>query len=202
MFDVVRAATFAILDSGGLPVGCGVFVSACGLALTSAHEAKKWQRKRGNKLMARAATRDDTEFDVEVVERTVGDVDVAVLRLPAPAASQAWLPIPETTFTEKDLSGAPMNVVYGSIAWSSGASASNFAQAAGSIVASSSKAILYSVSPRERHSGAAIILRDKQVIGLHADADLEESSTHATAVRLDVPAVRAAVERLVKRTST
>jgi hypothetical protein len=208
MFDKVRAATFAILDKDGLPVCCGFFVSPCGVALTSAHEADKWTRKinRGKTSMARAATYDNEEFDLEVVEGKVGDLDIAVLRLPSPAAVQACLPIPNKTFTEKELSGAPVNLVHGSIAWSIGSSASNFAQDAGSIITSNTRTIHYNVGTFKGHSGAALLLRGKQVIGLHSEGfnDLPQEhsertpSTAADAARLDLPAVRAAVERYVK----
>ena len=209
MFDKVRAATFAILDSGGLPVCCGCFVSACGVALAAAHEADKWVRKKGKKSVARAATYDNKEFDLEVVERKVGDLDVAVLRLPSAAAAQACLPVPDNTFTEKELSGAPVNLVHGSIAWSAGASPSTFAQDSGSIITSNAKTIHYNVGTFKGHSGAALLLRGQQVIGLHSEGfnDLpHEYSEHspttaADAARLDLPAVREAVGRFVKKKS-
>jgi type II secretory pathway pseudopilin PulG len=206
MFDKVRAATFAILDSGGHPVCCGFFVSACGVALTAAHEADKWVRKKGKKSMARASTHDNKTFDLEVVERKVGDVDVTVLRLPSAAAAQACLQVPDNTFTEKELSGAPVNLIHGSIAWSAGASPSNFAQDSGSIIKSNATTIHYNVGTFKGHSGAALLLRGQEVIGLHSEGfnDLPQEysehspSTAADAVRLDVPAVRAAVGRYIK----
>ena len=209
MFDKVRDATFAILDSGGLPVCCGCFVSACGVALAAAHEADKWVRKKGKKSVARAATYDNKEFDLEVVERKVGDLDVAVLRLPSAAAAKACLPVPDNTFTEKELSGAPVNLVHGSIAWSAGASPSTFAQDSGSIITSNAKTIHYNVGTFKGHSGAALLLRGQQVIGLHSEGfnDLpHEYSEHspttaADAARLDLPAVREAVGRFVKKKS-
>lgn len=211
MFDKVRAATFAILDSGGLPVCCGFFVSACGVALTAAHEADKWLRKEGKKSFARAATYDNKEFDLEVFKPEVGGLDVVVLRLTSVAAAQPCpcLPIPEKTFTEKELSGAPVNLVHGSIAWSNGASPSNFAQDSGSIITSNATKIHYNVGTFKGHSGAALLLRGQQVIGLHSEGfnDLPQEysehspSTAADAVRLDLPAVRAAVKRYVKKKS-
>ena len=170
MFEKVRAATFSILDSAGLPICCGFFVSACGVALTAAHETEKWSGKRGKKSVARAATYDNEEFDLEVVERKVGKLDIAVLRLLSAAkAAQAYLPIPEITFTEKELSGAPVNLVHGSIAWSDGASPSNFAQDSGSIITSNATTIHYNVGTFKGHSGAALLLRGQQVIGLHSE---------------------------------
>ena len=209
MFDKVRDATFAILDSSGLPVCCGFFVSACGVALTAAHEADKWLRKKGKKSVARAATYDNKEFDLEVVERKVGKLDIAVLRLPSAAAAKPCLPVPEKTFTEKELSGAPVNLVHGSIAWSDGASPSNFAQDSGSIITSNATKIHYKVGTFKGHSGAALLLRGQQVIGLHSEGfnDLPQEysehspSTAADAARLDLPAVREAVGRYAKNKS-
>jgi hypothetical protein len=209
MFNKVRDATFAILDSGGLPVCCGFFVSACGVALTSAHEADKWIQKKGKKLVARAATYLNAEFDMEVVERKVGGLDVAILRLPSAAAAQACLPIPEHTFTEQELSGAPVNLVHGSIAWSAGASPTNFAQNTGSIITSNATTIHYDVGTYKGHSGAALLLHGQQVIGLHSEGfnDLPQEysehspSTAADAARVDLPAIRAAVGRYVKKKS-
>ena len=209
MFDKVRSATFAILDGSGLPICCGFFVSACGVALTAAHEAKKWIVKKDKKSMARAATYDNKEFYMEVVERKLGDLDIAILRLPTAAAAQACLPVPENTFTEKELSGAPVNLVHGSIAWSTGSSPSNFAQDSGSIITSNATTIHYNVGTFKGHSGAALLLRGQQVIGLHSEGfnDLPQEysehspSTAADAARLDLPAVRAAVGRYVKKKS-
>ena len=209
MFDKVRAATFAILDRGDLPVCCGFFVSACGVVLTAAHEADKWLRKKGNKSFVRAATYNNKEFDLEVVQRKVGGLDVAVLRLSSAAAAQACLPVPENTFTEKELSGAPVNLVHGSIAWSNGAGASNFAQDSGSIITSDATTIHYNVGTYKGHSGAALLLRGQQVIGLHSEGfnDLPQEysedspSTAADAARLDLLAVRVAVGRYIKKKS-
>ena len=208
MFDKVRAATFAILDSRGFPICCGFFVSACGVALTAAHEADKWLLKRNKKLVVRASTCDNQEFDLEVLERKVGGLDIAVLRLPS-TTTQTCLPIPENSFTEKELSGAPVNLVHGSIAWSFGTSPSNFAQDSGNIITSNATTIHYNVGTFKGHSGAALLLRGKQVIGMHSEGfnDLPQEhsehspSTAADAVRLDLPAVRAAVRRYVKKTA-
>ena len=210
MFPKVRSATFAILDGDGLPVCCGIFVSACGVALTAAHEAGKTFRKRGSRkkpvLMARGATHDDEEFDLEVVERNLDGLGIAVLRLlpaPAPAAPQ-WLPVPEGTFTDDELSGAPLNLLNSCIAWSVGCSPSNFAQGLGSVIASSPTKLLYNVGTFRGQVGVALLIRGKHVIGLHSEAfvlrlESDASPSHAAeAVRLDLPAVRKAVERCVR----
>jgi hypothetical protein len=208
MVDKARAATFYLLDSNGHPVCSGFFVSACGVALTAAHEAAQWVRKRGRKSIARAATFDNTEFDLEVVAHQVGDLGIAVLRLYPPAAApHAHFPLPERAFTDRELFGAPVNLVHASIAWR--CSPSSFAQNAGRLIAPNATAIHYNVGTRKGHSGAALLLRGRQVIGLHSEgvSDLpRERSEHsqptaADAVRLDTPAVRAAVGRFLKRRS-
>ena len=102
-----------------------------------------------------------------------------------------------------------MNLVHGSIVWSAGASPSTFAQDSGSIIASNATTIHYNVGTFKGHSGAALLLRGQQVIGLHSEGfnDLPQEysehspSTAADAARLDLPAVRAAVGRYVKKKS-
>jgi hypothetical protein len=101
----------------------------------------------------------------------------------------------------------PVNLVHASIAW--GRSPSNFAQNAGRLIGPNATAIHYNVGTRKGHPGAALLLRGRQVIGLHSEGvnDLpRERSEHsqptaADAVRLDMSAVRAAVGRFLKRKS-
>lgn len=208
MFTTLQAATFSILDKEGLPVCCGFFVSSCGVALTAAHDAKKWLRrdKKGKTQVVRAATCDGTEFDLEVVLPKIDDLDIAVLRLVGPAAARPCLPLPTSTFTAQQLGGAPVKLIHSSIAWSAGANMTNFAQDNGLIISSTDSIIHYSVATYKGHSGAALLLRSEQVIGLHSEGfnDLPQEhsehspSTAADAVRLDLPAVRTAVARYVK----
>jgi len=207
MFDKVRAATFSLLDKQGLPICCGVFVSSCGVALIA---ADKWLRKKPKqkKLIVRAATYMNVEFELEVMERKVGDLDIAVLRLLSRASARDYLPIPEKTFTEKELSGAPVNLVHGSIAWSSGSSPSNFAQDTGSIITSNASTVYYNVGTFKGHS-ALVLLHGKQLLGLQSEGfnDLPQElserspSTAADAVRLDLAAVRASVGRYITHKS-
>jgi Sec-independent protein translocase protein TatA len=221
----VRSATFAILDSEDHPVCCGFFVTACGVALTAAHEAEKWlledeeegdeknknknnKSKSKKKSFARAATYDKKELKLEVVERNIGGLDIAVLRVPTPATAP-WpcLPVPETTIAEDELSGAAVNLIHGSIAWFSGTSTSKCAQRAGSIVHTTDTTIHYDVGTYKGDSGAALLLSGTRVIGLHSSGfnDLAQEhsesspSTAADAVRLDHPKVRAAVLKCIKK---
>ena len=199
MYAQVRAATFAIVDKeDGLPVCCGSFVTACGVALTAAHEADKWIRVEKGKRMARAITFNDKRYALEVVMDTIGDLNIAVLRLaPAPAAAMPVLPLPDETFTEEQLSGAPVNLVHGSIAWSAGATPTSISQKWGSITSSTATMIHCSMSKFKGHSGAALLIHGQQVIGLHSSGP----STAADAVRLDLPEVRKAVTRFAKHKS-
>lgn len=209
MFLKLQSATFALLDKQGHPVCCGFFVSACGVALTAAH-AGKYFRKNGKTATVVASTYDNEEFELEVVERKVGNLDIAVLRLPRSSAVQPCLPLPEMTFTAQQLSGVPVKLVHASIAWSRDADPSNFAEDDGRIITSNKTIIHYGISPYKGHSGAALLLRGEQVIGLHSEGfnDLAQKyseqspSTTAEAVRLDLPEVRAAVMRHMKEKSS
>ena len=143
-----------------------------------------------------------------MVERSIGDLDIAVLRIPTPAtAPRSCLPVPETTFTEDELSGAAVNLIHGSIACSLArirtCPSARKGPAASSTPAASTTAIHYDVGTYKGDSGAALLLSGKRVIGLHSAGfnDLEQAqsesspSTAADAVRLDLPEVRAAVQQ-------
>jgi hypothetical protein len=212
MLAQIRSATFAILDTGGHPVCCGFFVSSCGVALTAAHEAEKWLLKKKKKTVARAATFSNTMLEFEVVEPSIGDLDIAVLRVLTPAsAPRPCLPVPENTFTEDELSGAAVNLIHGSIAWFSDLEKNlpKCSQRAGSIIHATDTTVHYDVGTYKGDSGAALLLSGKRVIGLHSagfnDLDQAQSenspSTAADAVRLDLPEVRAAVMKYMKKSS-
>ena len=203
MFETLRDATFSILDSAGHPVCCGFFVTPCGVALTAAH-ACEYARPAGAGQAFRASTRLGLEFSLEVVSPRVGAVDVAVLRVAGAAAAlppRSHLPLPSVSYSEQELLGAPVALIHGSIAWSAGASVHQVARNNGHIVTSSDSLLNYSVSTYKGHSGAALLFRGGQVIGLHSagfnDLDQEHSelspSTSADAVRLDVPLIWNAV---------
>jgi hypothetical protein len=213
MLAKIRAATFAILDTEGHPVCCGFFVSSCGVALTAAHEADKWLINKKNKTVARAATFSKTKFELEVVEPSIGDLDIAVLRVPTPpTAPRPCLPVPENTFTEDELSGAAVNLIHGSIAWFSSMDKNlpKCSQRAGSIIHTTDTTIHYDVGTYKGDSGAALLLSGKRVIGLHSEGfnDVDQAhsetspSTAADAVRLDLPEVRAAVMKYMKKKSS
>ena len=210
MFTKLQTATFVLWGTENDPACCGFFVSACGVALTAAH-ASTCFRKSGKKWVVRASTYvdKDKKFVLEVVQRKVGDLDVAVLRLPACTSAVPFLPLPEAAFTAQQLSGAPVKLIHSSIAWSEGTDVSNFAQDDGHIITSNRTTIHYGISPYKGHSGAALLLRGEQVIGLHSEGfnDLAQEhserspSTTADAVRLDLPEVKAAVAKFVKEKS-
>ena len=206
MYTLLQRATFAILDQAGLPTSCGFFVTPCGVALTAAHDAEKWLRKKGKKHVVRASSYINEEFELEVLKRQVGKLDIAVLRLPGPVSAQPCLPLPATTFTAQQLSGAPVKLIHGSIAWNQESGASNFAEYNGSIITSNATKIHYNVGTFKGHSGAALLLRGEQVIGLHSmgfndmpqEMSEQSPSTAADAERLDVPAVKQAVLQFMK----
>jgi hypothetical protein len=203
MLETLRGATFAILDAEGHPVCCGLFVTPCGVALTAAH-ACAYARPAGAGKAFRASTHLGLEFSLEVVSPKVGGLDVAVLRVSGAAAAlppRSHLPLPSASYSEQQLLGASVALIHGSIAWSAGASVNQIARNNGYIVTSTASLINCCVSTYKGHSGAALLFRGGQVIGLHSegfnDLDQEHSerspSTSADAVRLDVPHIWSAV---------
>jgi len=207
LYEKLHGATFAILDEGGHPVCCGFFVTPCGVALTAAHACEYARLAAGRaRTTLRASTYRGEEFTLDVVAPGVGDLDVAVLRVAAAASAQPpgrdFLPLPSERQTHQQLMGAPVTLIHGSIAWSTGSSVSRMARDNGTIITSNDSMIQYSVSPYKGHSGAALLFRGGQVIGLHSggfnDLAQEHSettpATSADAVRLDVPQIWRAVQ--------
>ena len=204
MLETLRGATFSILDAEGHPVCCGFFVTPCGVALTAAH-ACAYARPAGSGRALSASTHLGLEFSLEVVSPSVGELDVAVLRVSGAAATlspRSHLPLPSASYSAQQLLGASVALIHSSIAWSAGASAGQIARNNGYIVMSTNSLINYCVSTYKGHSGAALLFRGGQVIGLHSegfnDLDQEHSerspSTSADAVRLDVPQIWSAVQ--------
>ena len=204
MLEALRRATFSILDAEGHPVCCGFFVTPCGVALTAAHACVHARPARAGRAF-RASTHLGVEFSLEVVSPKVGDLDVAVLRVSGGAAALppcGHLPLPSTSYSEQQLLGASVALIHGSIAWSAGASVNKIARNNGYIITSTDSLIHYCISTYKGHSGAALLFRGGQVIGLHSegfnDLDQEHSerspSTSADAVRLDVPQIWSAVQ--------
>lgn len=204
LFETLRGATFAILDDHGHPVCCGFYVTPCGVALTVAR-ACVYARPAGgpgSSQVLRTSTHQGREFTLGVACPMVGALDVAVLRVCASAAlpPRSHLPLPSVRHSPQQLLGAPVALVHGSIAWSAGASVKQIARNDGRIITSSKSLLHYSVD--KGHSGAALLFRGGQVIGLHSqgfnDLDDEHSerspSTSADAVRLDVPEIWSAVQ--------
>jgi len=204
MYEKLRGATFAILDDGGHPVCCGFFVTPCGVALTAAHSCEYARPIGGPNSKFHAATYEGLEFDLDVVAPTVGTLDVAVLRLSAAFELYSgfdYLSLPCVHNSHRQLLGASVALIHGSIAWSAGSGANEIARDNGFIITSSETMLQYSVASYKGHSGAALLFRGGQVIGLHSEGfnDLEQElseaspSTSANAVRLDVPQIWEAV---------
>ena len=204
MFSKLHGATFAILDDGGHPVCCGFFVTPCGVALTPALSCAFARRKGGAKqTLLRASTHRGQEFTLDVVTAKVGALELAVLRLSDSVAlpSRDFLPLPSAKQSHAELLGAPVVLIHGSIAWNAGSDVKRIARDNGYIITSNETLLQYSIAPYKGHSGAALLFRGSQVIGLHSEGfnDLEQEhsekspSTSADAVRLDVPEIKAAV---------
>jgi len=211
-FEKLRGATFAILDDDGHPVCCGFFVTSCGVALTAAHSCKyaRAATGRGGLRVFRGSTFRRQEFSLALVSAQVGALDVAVLRVISPSGAaqpplppRDFLPLPSVRHTHRQLLGAPVALIHGSIAWSAGTDVHQVARDDGRIITSSDTMLQYSIAPYKRHSGAALLFRSGQVIGLHSGGfnDLEQEhsgirpSTRADAVRLDMAEIRDVVEK-------
>ena len=203
MYEKLHGATFAILDDDGHPVCCGFFVTPCGVALTAAHSCDYARPIGGGKQILRASTYRGHEFTVDLVAPKVGALDVAILRVSAAGGEMPtdYLSLPSAMHSHQQLLGAPVVLIHGSIAWNAGSDANQIARDNGTIITSSDSLIQYSVSSYKGHSGAALLFRSGQVIGLHSEGfnDLEQEhsekspSTSADAVRLDVPQIWDAV---------
>lgn len=132
----------------------------------------------------------------------MGTLDIAVLRASgALPAGMDYLPLPSTRQSHQQLLGAPVALIHGSIAWSSGAGVNQIARDNGTIITSNETLIQYSVSSYRGRSGAALLFRSGQLIGLHSEGfdDLQQDSemspsTTADAVRLDAPLIWGAVQ--------
>jgi V8-like Glu-specific endopeptidase len=204
MFEKLHGATFAILDDDGHPVCCGFFVTPCGVALTAAHSCDYARPgPRGASLMFRASTYRDQEFTLDIVSHKVGALDIAILRVSNSCMiPRDFLPLPSVRHSHLQLLGAPVALIHGSIAWSAGSEVHQIARDNGTIITSSDTLLHYSVSSYKGYSGAALLFRSGQVIGLHSEGfnDLEQEqsekspSTSADAVRLDVPQIWDAVQ--------
>jgi S1-C subfamily serine protease len=134
-------------------------------------------------------------------------VDIAVLRVVAsesatPLPPRDFLALPRERHTQQQLLGAPVALIHGSIAWSAGTDAQQVARDDGRIITSSETFLRYSVASYKGHSGAALLFRSGQVIGLHSEGfnDLEQRhsetspATSADAVRLDAREIWEAVD--------
>lgn len=213
LFDRLRGATFALLDRQGHPAACAFFVSPCGVALTAAH-ASDLAVRRGGRLTFLAATYNGEEFTLELVSPNVEKLDVAVLRVVAPASTAtplqySFLPLPSRRLSRKELLGAPVALIHGSIAWSAAVDAAqDIARNDGNVITSNDRELQYSIATYKGHSGTALLFRSSgQLIGLHSEGfnDLDQvfsegsPSTSALAVRLDVEEVKAAVEAAMTR---
>ena len=202
-FEKLHKATFAILDDEGHPVCCGFFVTPCGVALTAAHSYAYARRVGVASRVFRASTYRGHEFTLDLVSRKVGALDLAILRVSNSCTlPRDYLPLPTVRHTHQRLLGAPVALIHGSIAWNTGSDVHQIARDNGTIITSSESLLHYSVSSYKGCSGAALLFRSGQLIGLHSEGfnDLEQEhsekslSTSADAVRLDVPQVRDAVK--------
>ena len=202
----LRGSMFAILDEEGHPVCSGFFVTACGIALTAAHSCEYTRSYGRSKEVFKASTYSGRVFMLDLIAPKVGALDIAILRVSASSSAvelpNDYLSLPNVIHTHQQLLGAPVALIHGSIAWSSGSNMNQLARDNGTIITTSDSVIKYSVSSYKGHSGAALLFRGGQVIGLHSEGynDLEQEhserspSKSAGAVRLDNPQIWEAVQ--------
>ena len=203
MYSKLRCATFAVLDEQGHPVCCGFFVTPCGVALVAAHNPHTWMQRDGKLRFARVATFDGPVFKLRVITSQLGSLDIAVLRVADDRPVAGYLELPSRCFRADELIGRPVSLINGSISYSAAANAANLAMDTGTINTSTPETLLYSVATMKGHSGAALLLRGDELIGLHSEGfnDLPDAlsesspSIRGIAVRLDLPAIWDAVER-------
>lgn len=112
---------------------------------------------------------------------------------------------PVNSLTLKEVSGANIHLVHGNISWTNRTTAI-LGQSRGHIVAIDATTLHYDIASFRGHSGAALLIRGKDLIGLHCEAynDLDPAlsesspSTHADAVRLDLQRVHDAVQQAMR----
>lgn len=201
MVERLQTATFTVLDSDQHPICCGFFVSSCGVALMAAHNSNDWLRKAARRRYVLAQDFVGSLFELDVVSMD-DSLDFTVLRLPLlPRVVGGYLRLPPPmSLVATKVSGAPVHVVHGNISLTS-RQAAVFGQSMGNIVALDDTFIHYDIATIGGHSGAALLLRGNDVIGMHVSGvnDVDDSlsaqspSTHGDALRLDLRAVHEAV---------
>ena len=203
--QMLRAATFCVLDASGHPSGCGVFVTDR-IALTANHNVKGIQTRVSN-----AAGR---TFFLAVVAR-LEDLDVAVLQVMRVVdMATSYLPLPAGRLDLQSMKNTSVTLIHGSIAWSNehrpaaAPGAGGVPQGAihsvcanhGFLVDFNDTFIFCDLRTFKGDSGASLLFRGTQLIGLHVtgfnDLDASHSedtpSTAAESVRLDLQEIRSA----------
>jgi len=212
MKALVKDATITIVDTNGDPIACAFFVSPCGVALTANHNSQLWVNN-GKPPFVNARNFKDEPLRFHVVAhlmKTKHKLDVAVLRLTKPPSSPLlFLPLPETPITEFALLNSPVVLVHSSIALCKDQAppGHKLGVTPGHITTvMDSASFYYAMVVYKGDSGAAVLLRGDNLIGLHAEGfnDLDdahsESSVMTTgiAVRMDNPDIIAVVKRAKK----
>ena len=188
----VRDVVFSLLDKDGHPVGCGFFVTPCGLALTVNHGVSTWStdgKVSACKLHCSSSSSSLTEVDLSFsVVSTDADLDFTVLRLEGPLSldSISHFPLPVATLADDVMWGKPATLVHGNLALNL-----QFHQRPEASVVTCnistvhSHLLLYTAATYVGDSGGALLLMDGQLVGMHKEGmnDVVEEAASPTTGR-------------------
>jgi hypothetical protein len=206
IMSVRRAIQGEVHES--VPVGWGFFVSAAGIALTAAHCVRTRtaadleqapQTVYGNPPRVRIALLSslDTTFEMRVDQPTVDSLDITVLRAHSGIPPHCQhLPLPTRLFEESELLGHQVPMVHANIQFGSDVSEEpTLGIDLVNIRGVYPTRIRATLTPEAGHSGAALIVTNNVIVGLHSKgySDAPNPATSAFVMRLDLPVITMAV---------
>ena len=221
---LAREAMFGLLDRRGHPIGCGLFVSSRGVAITVHHDINSWSKQRGGERIVEACRLDSSGAEIALCFRVVHGnslLGFSVLQLLSstriPMLPTPYYALPVGPFPDGALWGKPASVVHGNLAYNRlfyehpDASVSYC-----NISTVHRERLIYIAQTACGDSGGALLLSGSDLIGLHVEGlnDVAESpggsrhwktpseasspSVAACALRMDIEPVRAAVAAAVE----
>jgi hypothetical protein len=205
----VRGAVFGLLHKRtGLPIGCGVFVSDCGIGLTNTHDVDEWSEKRGEDRVVHACRIDQHNVERALTFRIVyqdATSDFCIMELESCEGSfpPQHYPIPTAELPDEALWGKNACLVHGNVAFNRYLDSRPEASVGECFIPTvHPDSVLYTAHTSADDSGGAMLLLGTDLIGFHVRGKRFETSASVAglAVRLDCEAVRAAVERAVLST--
>ena len=186
----VRDVVFALLDTEGHPVGCGFFVTPCGLALTVNHGFDNWSasgKVNACKLHRNSSSSSLVEVELSFsVVSTNAELDFTVLRLDGPRSEPvSHFPLPTAPLDDATMWGKAAILVHGNLALNA-----QFRQrpeasvVACNIATVHPQLLLYTaVTASVGDSGGALLLLDGQLVGIRKEGVndvIEEAASPTT----------------------